>query len=149
MVLPLSTFWMTSFLFSDKCLNALNSDAVKFSDGLWSLEKVSYEDKAVSSNLAYIEDKSSLCKFSCFTARNSNSKGSKNSEYSIDLGFTEKLRPLHNTLFSTSLNPLSFKFIKWSNTLKQFVDKLPTNCLSVFEHFVGLALKGLIHMKKN
>ena len=33
---------------------------------------------------------------------------------------------------------------KWSNTLKQFVGKLPTNCLSVFGHFVGLALKGLI-----
>ena len=31
----------------------------------------------------------------------------------------------------------------WSNTLKQFVDKLPTNCLSVFDHFVKLALKGL------
>ena len=41
------------------------------------------------------------------------------------------------------LNPLSAKFIKWLNTLKQFVGKLPTNCLSVFDHFVGLALKGL------
>ena len=41
------------------------------------------------------------------------------------------------------INPLSAKFIKWSNTLKQFVGKLPTNCLSVFDHFLGLALKGL------
>ena len=32
---------------------------------------------------------------------------------------------------------------KWSNTLKEFVAKLPTNCLSVFDHFVGLALKEL------
>ena len=32
---------------------------------------------------------------------------------------------------------------KWSNTLKQFVGKLPTNCLSVSDHFVKLALKGL------
>ena len=32
---------------------------------------------------------------------------------------------------------------KWSNTLKQFVASLPTNCLSVFDHFVMLALKGL------
>ena len=40
-------------------------------------------------------------------------------------------------------NPLSAKLIKWSNTLKQFVGKLPTNCLSVFDHFLGLALKGL------
>ena len=41
-----------------------------------------------------------------------------------------------------------FKFLsanptKWSNTLKQFVGNLPTNCLSVFDHFVILALKGL------
>ena len=42
------------------------------------------------------------------------------------------------------LNPLSTNPTKWSNTLKQFVGKLPTNCLSVFDHFVGLALKGLI-----
>ena len=38
---------------------------------------------------------------------------------------------------------LSANPTKWSNTLKQFVGKLPTNCLSVFDHFVGLALKGL------
>ena len=43
----------------------------------------------------------------------------------------------------TKLNPLSAKFIKWSNTLKQIVSKLPTICLSVFDHFSGLALKGL------
>ena len=40
-------------------------------------------------------------------------------------------------------NPLNANFTKWSNTLKQFVGKLPTNCLSVFDHFVGLAFKGL------
>ena len=40
-------------------------------------------------------------------------------------------------------NPLNANPKKWSNTLKQFVGKLPTNCLSVFDHFVGLALKGL------
>ena len=39
-------------------------------------------------------------------------------------------------------NPLSSSLIKWSNTLKQFVGKLPTNCLSVFHHFVGLARNG-------
>ena len=42
-------------------------------------------------------------------------------------------------------NPLSAKFIKWSNTLKQIVGKLPTICLSVFDHFSGLAFKGLIN----
>ena len=40
-------------------------------------------------------------------------------------------------------NPLSANPTKWSNTLKQFVGKLPTNCLCVSDHFVGLALKGL------
>ena len=38
-------------------------------------------------------------------------------------------------------NPLSVNLRKWSNTLKQ--DNLPTDCLSVFDHFVKLALKGL------
>ena len=76
----------------------------KFSDGLWSIEKLLYEDKAVSSNLAFIKDKSSPHKFSSFTSQKNNSKGSKKFEYSTDLGFMEKVRPLHNMLFSTSLN---------------------------------------------
>ena len=42
-----------------------------------------------------------------------------------------------------TFNPLSTNPTKWSNTLKQFVGKLPTNCLSVFDHFVKLAFKGL------
>ena len=88
MVLPLSAFWMTIFLFLDKCLKALNSDAVKFLDGLRSVEKLSYEEKAVSSNLAFIKDKRSLHRFSCFISRNNNSEVSKNFEYSIDLSFT-------------------------------------------------------------
>ena len=41
------------------------------------------------------------------------------------------------------LNPLSANPTKWANTLKQFAGKLPTNCLSMFDHFVGLALKRL------
>ena len=41
------------------------------------------------------------------------------------------------------IKPLSANPTKWSNTLKQFVGKLPTNCLNVFHHFVKLALKGL------
>ena len=40
-------------------------------------------------------------------------------------------------------SPLSANFTKWSNALNQFVGNLPTNCLSVFNHLVGLALKGL------
>ena len=59
--------------------------------------------------------------------------------------------PLHHsnlcppTLLPTTLRkliPLSANFTKRSNTLKQFIGKLPTNCLSVFDHFVKLALKG-------
>ena len=42
------------------------------------------------------------------------------------------------------VNPLSANPIKWSNTLAQFVGNMPTNCLSVFGHFEGLALKRLI-----
>ena len=41
------------------------------------------------------------------------------------------------------LNPFSANFKRWSNTLKQFVGNLPTNCLSVFYPFVTLALRGL------
>ena len=44
------------------------------------------------------------------------------------------------------VNPLSANPTNWSNTLKQFVGKLPTNSLSVFDHFVELALEGLIEM---
>ena len=42
------------------------------------------------------------------------------------------------------VNLLSTNPTKWSNTLKQFVGNLPTNCLNVFDHFVKLALKELI-----
>ena len=38
---------------------------------------------------------------------------------------------------------LSANPTKWSNTLKQFAANLLLNYLSVFDHFVGLALKGL------
>ena len=39
------------------------------------------------------------------------------------------------------LNPFSANPTKWLNTVKQFVGKLPTKCLIVFDYFVGLALK--------
>ena len=45
------------------------------------------------------------------------------------------------------LNPLSANFTKWPNTLNQLVSNLPANCLSVFGHFMGLALKGLKESK--
>ena len=44
---------------------------------------------------------------------------------------------------SYRINPVSTNPTKWSNTLKEFVGKLPTNCLSVLDHFAGLAFNGL------
>ena len=43
----------------------------------------------------------------------------------------------------SDMNSLSANPTRWLNTLKQFVGNLPINCLSVFDHFVGLALKRL------
>ena len=59
------------------------------------------------------------------------------SKQHIELGTSRQFR------HAVDLNPLSANFTKWSYKLKQFVRKLPTNCLSVFDHFVGLSLKGL------
>ena len=41
------------------------------------------------------------------------------------------------------VNLLRANRTKWSNTLKQFVGNLPTNCLSVFDRFVKLTIKRL------
>ena len=60
-----------------------------------------------------------------------------NSYRKVSLAFTSSSRP------ADLLNTLSAKITKWSNTLKQFVGNLPTNCLSVFDYFVRLTLKGL------
>ena len=59
-----------------------------------------------------------------------------------------KYRPLsyikwHVNQYCFAINPLSANPTKWSKTLKQVVGKLPTNYLSVFDHFVTLAPKGL------
>ena len=43
----------------------------------------------------------------------------------------------------TCFNPLSANPTKCSNALKQFVSNLPTNCLNVSDHFVGLVLTWL------
>ena len=53
--------------------------------------------------------------------------------------------PQHKNIQSSGniLNPLSADPTKWSNTPKQFVGRLPTNCLSVFDHVVKLVLNGL------
>ena len=41
------------------------------------------------------------------------------------------------------ISPLSTKLTKWLNTLKQTIFRQQlANCLSVFDHFMVLALKG-------
>ena len=45
-------------------------------------------------------------------------------------------------MYVLNFNPSSGNPTKWSDTLKHFVGN--SSKLSVFEHFVGLALKGLI-----
>ena len=57
--------------------------------------------------------------------------------------FSTLCHPFHPAFLSSVFYPISTDHTKWSNTLKQFVGNLPTNCLSVFEQFVILALKGL------
>ena len=51
------------------------------------------------------------------------------------------------SFFNFKLNPLNANPKKWSNTLKQIVGNLPTICLSVFDHFMNLALKGLKELR--
>ena len=48
------------------------------------------------------------------------------------------------SLYPRSLKAWSINPTKWLNTLKQFVGNLPTNCLSFLDHFVKLALTGLM-----
>ena len=58
-------------------------------------------------------------------------------------GRVKMWKGIEQTPDTQKLNPLSANLTKWSNTLKQFIGNLATNCLSVFDHFVKLALKGL------
>ena len=74
--------------------------------------------------------------------------------FKVFVGFLFLLRfnCRHNAIFQLKVlgipfNPLSTNITKWSNTLKQFISKLPTNCLSVFDHFMILALEGLKNIK--
>ena len=43
--------------------------------------------------------------------------------------------------FASNINPLNANLTKWSNILEQLFGNLPTNCLNVFDHFVGLEFK--------
>ena len=50
-----------------------------------------------------------------------------------------------NSYQALAVNPISANHTKWSNTVKQLL----TNCLSVFDHFVRLVLKGLTIFAKS
>ena len=67
----------------------------------------------------------------------------------VKVGLLRNWRQLFLRGTSSVFNPLSANPTKWSNTLKQFVGKLPTNCLSVFDHFVRLVVKGFSISIKN
>ena len=54
----------------------------------------------------------------------------------------------YEVLLDSFLSPLNSNPTKWSNTLKQFVGCCQQIVLSVFDHFMGLALKELIHCSK-
>ena len=58
--------------------------------------------------------------------------------------FSSKGEIVFGNIYFCCINPLSASPRKWPNTLKQFVDKLLANCLCVFDHFVKVALKGLM-----
>ena len=71
-------------------------------------------------------------------------KFASHEQYLLSLLSSKNAKRLAQIKYTTqTFNPLSANPAKWSNTLKQFIGKLPTNCLSVFDRFVGLALKGL------
>ena len=63
----------------------------------------------------------------------------------IHINTTHFLLCLHGLMYMcVVINPLNDSPTKRSNTLKKFVNNLQTNCLSVFDHFVGLGVKALM-----
>ena len=58
-------------------------------------------------------------------------------------GKTFFLKIIRISRVCVALDSLSANSTKWLNTLKQFVGNLPTNSLSVFDHYVKLTRKGL------
>ena len=51
------------------------------------------------------------------------------------------MKPQTNNVLQVS--PLSPNLAKWLNTFNDFIGNLPTNCLSVFDHFWGWRLMDL------
>ena len=70
----------------------------------------------------------------------------------LESTFIEEINPKNRKIIIESiykhptmdLNDFKNIFLnKLINPLRGNISKLPTNCFSVFDHFVGLALKGL------
>ena len=72
---------------------------------------------------------------------------------SLKLQISRLLRPRSSLTFRQlwSVDSLWSAYVTWQEhtvTPKQIVVKLLTNCLCVFDHFLGLALKGLSKFKQ-
>ena len=87
--------------------------------------------------------------FNSFGSRPTTVKKVFSCEFFKRKAVSKELRASMPAWWTHDFNPLRTNPTKWSKTLKQFVEILPTNCLSVFEHFVRLALKGLIESSQN
>ena len=70
-----------------------------------------------------------------------------NSKRLLNMNILRQVQWQHISIFQAlrikRINPLSANPTKGPNTLKQFVGRLTTNSLSVFDHFVKFGLKGL------
>ena len=65
----------------------------------------------------------------------------------VNIIITKIIKQFLDAFEQIVVTPLKVNPTKWSNTLKQFVRNFPRNCLSVFDHFVILALKELTQFK--
>ena len=93
------------------------------------------------SNMLFNTIKKSLCRVSCSQTRTCNIDTTNHTLIKCSrIGDVLSIlrRNNNSNLIFTYLNPLSVKITKWLNTLKQFVGNLPTNFLSVFDHFCGI-----------
>ena len=86
--------------------------------------------------------------FGFYTKCNTGLKWVNTRKISVDKNLLrDKIKIITLNMFK--VNPLSTNPAKWSITLKQFGANFPTNCFSVFDHFEGLALKGLTTKTKD
>ena len=61
--------------------------------------------------------------------------------YNVDDWFTELCQLIGFYMMGTIIKRQPRKMVRYTRTIRR---QHPGNCLNVFDHFVGLALKGLI-----